>query len=178
MKTKIITVTMTILMSITMIAQQKQEAPQSKAETFSQKSGTLIQKEFERMGFIAKCQFSVVTYTDLITQEKAKAVKIEHEHVGKYNTDTKIAVLDSDELDAFIKSLKLIIESISKTNPVNYTEVTFRSRGGFEAGAYYAKEKWSYYMKLEKFDSDSYVFLEEADIKAMLAILELCKTKL
>jgi hypothetical protein len=178
MKTKIITVTMTILMSITMIAQQKQEAPQSKAETFSQKSGTLIQKEFERIGAISKCQFSVVTYTDLISQEKEKAVRIEFEYVGKYNTDTKIALLDADELDGFIKSLKLIIETISKTTPTNYTEVAFKSRGGFEAGAFYEKEKWFYYMKLEKYDSDSYVFLQEADIKAMLATLELCKTKL
>lgn len=178
MKTKIITTAIAICMSMTLIAQQKEDSPKSKAEIFSQKSGTLIKKEYERIATVAKCEYSVVTYTDLISNEKAKAVKIEYEHVGKYSTDTKIAVLDSDELDGLIKSLKIILENIAKTTPENYTEVIFRSRGGFEAGAYFAKGKWSYYMKLEKFDSDSYVFMDEVDLKAILATLELAKTKL
>lgn len=158
--------------------QQIKEQEQSNAEKFSAKAGTLMQKEYLKIGKIKSAEISVVYYTDLINNAKTNAVKIEYEHVGKYSSDTKTAVLDADEIDGFIKSIKLIQEKIFPTVPTNYIEVSYRSRGGFQAGCFWSKEKWDTFLKLEKFDSDSYVWLNKDDFPALLNLLEQAKTKL
>ena len=61
-----------------------------------------------------------------------------------------------------------------------YTEVTFKSRTGFEAGAYYdtGKSKWTAYMQLSKYDSKSSVFLNTDDFSTFLTLIEQAKTKM
>lgn len=157
---------------------QTKEQELSNAEKFSAKSGTLMQKEFVSIGEIKSAKVEVIYYTDLISNTKQSAVKFEYESVGKYTSDTKTAVLDADEIDAFIKSIKLIQEKIFPSTPTNYTEVTYKSRGGFEAGCYWSKGSWSTYLKLEKYDKDSYVFLNKDDFPKLLSLLETAKTKL
>ena len=69
-------------------------------------------------------------------------------------------------------------EKVFAMTPTNYTEVTYRSRGGFEAGCYWSKGDWATYLKLEKYDGKSYVFLKKDDFLALLALLEKAKTML
>jgi hypothetical protein len=154
------------------------EKNQSNAEIFSSRSGTLIQKEFEDIGTIKKCKIQVAKYQDLINGLKSNAVRFEYEYHSTYTSDTKIATLDPDEIDGLIKSLKLIGEKIFPTNPVNYTEVSFKSRSGFAAGCFSGKDKWSTYMKLEQFDTNSYVFMDKEDITQLLTLLEQAKARL
>ena len=120
----------------------------------------------------------VIQFTDLITTTKQSALKFEYETVGKYTTDTKAAILDVDEIDGLIKSIKIMQEKIFPSTATNYTEVNFKSRGGFEAGCYWSKGNWSTYLKLEKYDKDSYVFLNKDDFPQLLTLLEQAKTKL
>ncbi|MGV3599288.1 MAG: hypothetical protein ACO1PI_15605 [Bacteroidota bacterium] len=168
-----------IIGTVSIFAQtQTKEQELSNAEKFSAKSGTLIQKEFFSIGKIKDAEIEVVHYVDLVSSQKQSAVKFSYEHIGKYNSDTKTAILDSDEIDGLMKSIKIIQEKIFPTTATNYIEVSFKSRGGFEAGCFWSKNTWSTYLKLEKYDSDSYVFLEKDDFTTLLTLLEKAKAKL
>jgi hypothetical protein len=157
---------------------QTKDQELSNAEKFSAKAGSLIQKEFLDIGTVKSSKIKIVKYTDLITATKQSALQFEYESVGKYTSDTKAAVLDADEIDGLIKSIKIIQEKIFPSTATNYTEVSFKSRGGFEAGCYWSKGNWSTYIKLEKYDKDSYVFLNKDDFPTLLAVIEQAKAKL
>ncbi len=165
-------------LSATLVFAQTKERDISNAEKFSAKAGALMQKEFLVVGEINSAKIEIVYYTDLISMQKQSAVKFEYESQGKYTSDTKVAVLDADEIDAFIKSVKLMQEKIFPSVPTNYTEVSYKSRGGFEAGCFWSKGNWSTFLKLEKFDKDSYVFLSKDDFPKLLTLLEQAKAKL
>lgn len=169
-----------IVFSFATFAQQPKvkEQETSNAEKFSERSGSLIQKEFIDIGDIKKCELKVLHYTDLNSNQKTSALKFEYEYKSSYSSDTKAAVLDADEIDGLVKSIKIIQDKIFPSTPANYTEVSFRSRSGFEAGCYSKKDSWSAYMKLEKFDSNSYVFMDKEDLSKLLTLLEQAKSKL
>ena len=157
---------------------QTKEKELSNAEKFSIKAGALIQKEFVEVGSVKDAKISIIYFTDLITNTKQSALRFEYESVGKYSTDTKSALLDADEIDGLIKSVKIMQEKIFPSLASNYTEVSFKSRGGFDAGCYWSKGNWSTYLKLEKYDKDSYVFLDKEDFQILLKLLEQAKAKL
>ena len=94
---------------------------------------------------------------DLINSRSKSALRFEYEYKSSYTSDTKIATLDLDEIDGLIKSMNGLKTNVFPSTRDVYTEVTFTSRKGFKAGAYYDvdKAKWVAYMKLEKFDSNS-----------------------
>ncbi len=150
----------------------------SNAEKFSAKAGTLIKKEFLDVGTIKKAKIQVIHYTDMISNEKVSSVRFEYEVASSYSSDTKIAELDSDEIEGLIKSIKMMQEKVFSSTPTNYTEVTYRSRGGFEAGCFWSKGDWSTYLKLEKYDGKSYVFLKKSDFPELLTLLEKAKSML
>lgn len=154
------------------------EKEQSNAEVFSSKAGTLMQKEFVEIGTLKKAKVQVLYYTDLISNMKKSALKFELEVASTYSTDTKVAVLDVDEIDGLMKSIKLMQDKVMVTVPANYTEVYYRSRGGFEGGCFTSKGAWSSYLKLERFDGKSYVWLEAADLTTLYGLLEQAKAKM
>lgn len=67
-------------------------------------------------------------------------------------------MLDEDEIDGRMKSLKMVQDKILQTAAANYTEVNFRSRSESAAGCFSKKDTWTTFMKLEKFDSYTFVF--------------------
>ena len=156
-------------------ALQKQE---SNAEKFSNKAGTIIEKEYDPIGDVAKCKILVLTLKDLLDGHKVTAVRFEYEHHASYGYDTKIAVLDADEIDAFLSSIKIIKERIMPTTVVKYTEVNFKSRSGFMAGCFSKKDKWTGYMQLSQNDSNSFVFFEEGDFNKLYSLVLAAKAKL
>lgn len=176
-KNTILAIALFLLTSTVNFAQTK-EQELSNAEKFSGKAGALIQKEFLEIGTVKGAKVSVIYFTDLITNTKQSALKFEYESVGKYTTDVKVAVLDADEVDGLIKSIKIIQDKIFPSTATNYTEVSFKSRGGFDAGCFWSKGNWSTYLKLEKYDKESYVFLGKNDFPTLLGLLEQAKTKL
>jgi hypothetical protein len=154
---------------------QKQE---SNAEKFSDKVGTLIQKEYEPIGDVAKCKIQVITFKDLLDGHKVTAIQFEYEYRTSYTSDTKLAVLDADEVDAFLTSIKIIREKVMPVATTKYTEVSFKSRSGFMAGCFSKKGKWSGYMKLSQYDGNSFVFFEEDDFNKLYALMQSAKAKL
>lgn len=172
-----------ILLTQTAIAlsqtQTKEKAKeQSNVEIFSNRAGTLIQKEFENIGSVKKCEIQIAKFTDIITGQKSNGVRFEYEYKSSYSSDTKLAFLDVDEIDGLIKSIKLIQSKVFVTTPTNYTEVSFKSRSGFEAGCFTSKGTWSTYMKIEKNDNNSFVFMDKENLESLLILLERTKGKL
>ncbi len=162
--------------SLQLISQSaSKDAEKSNAEIFSAKAGTLMQKEFVDLNTIKTCKIQIIHFTDIITSTKESGLKFSMDVASSYSTDTKSAMLDSDEIDGLMKSIKLIQEKVLITNPVTYTEVYFRSRSGFEAGCFTSKGTWSCYMKLEKYDSKSYVWINTEELSNLYSILEQAK---
>lgn len=164
----------------TMVNAQNQEKDElmSNTDKFSSKSGTLIQKDFLLIGKVSTIKLKVLHLTDLINNSKIGAIKMDMEVSKTYTSDTKTAVLDADEIDGLIKSITVMQEKVFISTPDVYTEVFFKSRSGFEAGCYYSDNKWNTYLKLEKYDKDSYAWLSISDFGILLSLLQEAKTKL
>ncbi len=150
----------------------------SNAEKFSEKSGTLIQREFIDIGDLKKCKIQVAKFTDLLNNLKRSAVRFEYDYVSSYANDTKLALLDFDELDGLIKSIKIIQAKTAQTSTKNYNKISYKSRSGFEAGCFSKNDNWSIYLKLERFESKSYIFLDKEDLPKLLGFLEDAKEQL
>ncbi len=122
----------------------------------------------------------VMVLKDLINASKTSAVRFSAVTGSGYSAGTKLGSVDADELDGLIKSIKLIQSSLLTSTHANYTEVSFTSRGGFEAGCYYSqdKKKWSAYLKLSRFDSNSMVFMSPEELVQVLTLLEQAKARL
>jgi len=179
MKKKILLSTAIILLSFKVFSQTK-EKELTQAEQFSSQAGTLIERQFIDIGKIKSIEIKVLKYKDLNANVSKSALRFEFEYKSTYTNDTKIASLDVDEIDGLIKSIKNLQTNVFTTTREIYTEVTFKSRTGFEAGAYFSpdKVKWTTYIQLEKNDRNSMIFLSTEDFTVLLNIIELAKTKL
>lgn len=179
MKTFIASIFLSLCMILSTQAQNGTPAKaQSQAEEFSLRTGTLIKKAFVPVGRMKGVEMEVLVFTDLISGKSQKALRMKYEHRGKYSTSTKSAVLDADEVESLLKSISILQEKVFTSTELNYTEVTFKARGGFEAGAFLSKGNWSTYLKLERFDKDSYVFLKQEDFETLKGMLKTALTKM
>lgn len=159
-------------------AQDAVQAPPTNAGKFASRTGVLVEKEYTVIGILRKTELSVVNYRDLVSDEKISAIEISADLILDEVTTTKIAVIDADELDGFIKALKTLNSTVLPSRRENYTEVTYRSRGGFEAGCIFTNGEWNAYMMLEKKDGASVVFIERNDFVTLLLFLEDAKKKM
>jgi len=167
-----------MILSLNAQTQIAKEIETSNAEKFSASSGALIKKDFLDIGEIRGAKLQVVIFQDMISEKSTNAVRFEYEVKSSYSTDTKKAMLDADEIDGLLKSIKVMKDKIFPSTSDVYSEVTYRSRGGFEAGCYWSKGKWTTYLKLEKYDSKSYVFLGQEDFTTLYDLLVQAQTKL
>lgn len=167
-----------LLASTTLKAQTATIKEQSNAEKFSERSGTLIQREFIDVSDLKRCKIQIVKIADLIAGTKVSALRFEVEKASTYSTSTKAAHLDPDEVDGLIKSIKMILEKVIPGMPEFYTEVNFYSRSRFVAGCFSKDKTWTTFLKLDKYDSDSYIWMDKDDFTKLLTILENAKTKL
>ncbi len=167
-----------LLLICTIAFGQEKKENVSNAELFSSQAGTLIEKEFIDLGNIGKTEIQILKITDMISGKSVRSLRITQKVKGSYSSDTKIAHLDSDEIDGLIKSMNVIKKSVFGTSAKNYTEITFRSRGGFETGCFWSKNDWSTYLQIEKYDRKSMVWLNRDDFDEFLDLMELAKTKI
>ena len=180
-KIKFLTTLLLMCFVLTSFSQVVKEKQLSNAEIFSAKAGTLIEKQFINIGKVKAVDVKILKLKDLNDGSSFSALRLEYEAVSSsYSINTKIASLDTDEIDGLIKSIKNLQTNIFNTTRDVYTEVTFKSRTGFECGAFYdvSKAKWEAYIKLEKYDDKSLVFLTIEDITNFLSLVELSKTKM
>lgn len=166
------------LLSLTAFSQDvKKDIETTKSEKFSQRSGTLLQKEFIDLGTVAGTQVKILNIKDLNNNESNSSVRFEKVSYGTY-TDTFINAIDKDELDGLIISIKNLLNNVLKTTPTTYTEVMYSSRGGLSLGSFFEvkKSKWTSFIKIEKYSSKSMGSLKEEDLQNLLNLLEQAKS--
>ncbi len=156
-------------------AKKVDDGAKSKTELFTEKSGSMIKKEFIDLEKIGPVKFQILKLTDVLTNVTTSGLRLE----GPGRSSSKTAFLDADEVDGLIKSIAYINASVLNTAPpANDVEYNFRARSGFAAGVFNYENKWNAYLKLERYDSDSqYSFSLENFVK-IKALLESAKSKL
>ncbi len=159
----VITIFLVASHGFSQVGQIAKEKEQSNIEKFSSQSGTLFKKEFKKIGRVGDVEFEVLTITDLLTGKPTFGIKASKEVHKSYGSETKTSFLDYDEIDALTKAINTL-KKYPTSIPSNYTEIGFTSRGGFQLTMFVSDNKWDIAMKLEKYDSDSYEFLEYADL--------------
>lgn len=150
-----------------LMAQQQQEDRKSNTEIFSESAGSLIEKQFITIGTAGKVEVSVMKVKDLLTDVSYKALRLE------YGVGLRIAVLDSDELEALLYTIKKMNDEIFSTRRPVYTEVFFRSRSGFVLGAYCQPSSayWAPFIKMDWGNSGS-IFLRPRKYKQLVTLIE------
>lgn len=160
-------------------SQEKKEAVLTQAEQFSAQAGLLIEKQFLDVGKVNSVKLQIMSIKDLNSNTVKTALRFEYDYKSSYTSDTKVATLDKDELDALIVSMKNLQTNVYPTTRDNYTEVTFKSRTGFEAGSYFDIGKgWKSFLKLEKFDKNSMIFFNNEEFITLIPLLEQAKLKM
>jgi hypothetical protein len=150
----------------------------SKIELFSMKTGNLIKKEFTKLNSTRKVVLEILKISDVMNNTTIDGIKFNTTIITKNNsTETKSNYLDADEVDAFVKSAKFLLNSLNAPGD-NYTEYQFVSRGGLMAGVYSSKSGWNYYLKLNQDDSDSFAFVSKEDFQEITHTVEQAKNKL
>lgn len=151
----------------------------SRTEGFSSRAGTLIEKSFDLVGFVNGVEIQVYTVTDLLSDAAVKAVRLQTEMAGQYTSTTRISVLDADEIDGMTKSIKILQEKVFPAQKAVYTEVRFKSRGGFEVGAFFdtKKKAWTPYLDFGN-AGKSTVFLSVKELDTFAFFLQEAKKKM
>jgi hypothetical protein len=160
-----------------MVSYAETPEPESNADRFNSASGKLIERNYIKIASLKGIEIEVVHYFDLMSEDSLSAVIFQYQFSTDYVTQTKSAVLDADEIDALMKSLRIIIDDVFTTRASVYTEVSYRSRSGFEAGCYWDND-WKTYIQLKKYDNKSSIFLKKDDFTTLLDYLNLAKARL
>ncbi len=168
------------LFCLSAFSQKEVSKDKSKADLFSEKAGSLFQTETSKVGSLKKLDIKTIVITDLVSNDKITAIRLETLHYSSLGSDTKVGTFDKDEIDAVLKSLGIIKAKMEVISTFDYTEIQYRSRGGLEVGCFTSgkKNEWNLYLKLERYDSNSFVFLDKKDIDDLTDLLQQAKTKL
>ena len=161
-----------LFISLSGKAQQSPEGKKSNLETFTTREGHLYKKTYETVGATKRLTLQVLTIEDLTDRSKLQGLRIETTTVSAaYDIDSKIAFLDKDEIEGFLKSLNYFKTDVFPSSPANYTEVVYYSRSGFRASSFLDKKKWSLVLQLERFDNRSKVYLNESELDELIKLV-------
>lgn len=130
-------------------AQEKETENRSKAALFEESKGSLIRKDFYNLPKVGGLENNVLILTDIFTGTKIGCLRMEY--YDDYN-DLRAGYIDFEELDAAIKPLSYIKETILHTTPDVYTEFSFKSKDGVQLGTYFNEktQKWVVFIWLRK----------------------------
>jgi hypothetical protein len=158
---------------------QENKPVKSNTELAFEKPGMLVQKEFILVGSMKGTLMDglstyVVKYSDLMSAQKANVLRFD---AGSGHSSSRYAVVDADEADNLIKAIKLIQEKVLTATPSGFTEVSFRSRGGFVVGCLYQDKKWKIYINMDR-AGDHSLGLSTDDLRELLLNVQDARVKL
>lgn len=156
-----------------------EEQSKSKALEFLAKDGSFKLKEFYDLGSVKGVKCEVLIITDVVDNIKVGCLRVETSHYVSYSygSDTYIGTLDYDELDACIKSIKYIQETLLPSTPEVYTESEYRTRDNVKVGAYFDKDKskWTAFMYTKGYTSKSAAFFDSSSLTELCDLMQKAK---
>jgi hypothetical protein len=152
----------------------------SKAEIFASKAELLIETQFIQIGFVDLIELRVMKIKDINSGSAMSALRFEYQTTNQIFSQTKLAIVDEDEMDGLISAVKTMITKMFIYEKDAYTEVTFQSRSRFVAGGYYTtdKKRWISYVQLDKLDNKSTIVISKDDFSHFLDLLKQAKEKM
>lgn len=131
-------------------AQEKETENRSNAVLFEESKGSLIRKDFYNLPKVGGLENNVLILTDIFTGTKIGCLRMEY-----YDDCANLydGYIDFEELDAAIKSLSYIKETILHTTPDVYTEFSFKSKAGVQLGTYFNEKtkKWVVFIWIREY---------------------------
>ena len=166
-----------IIFSLNTFAQEEKPASKSKAILFQQKEGSLLKREFYDVeGKKVGVGFQALVVTDEITAEKIGALRIKTYYYSSAlkNSETFIGTLDSDELDACIKSLEYMSETIITQTPNTYTECEYKYRDGVSITVFSTSDntKWQIAIQTKSYTNRSTSYLKISSLPEIINYLK------
>lgn len=156
-------------------AKNDEEKTTSKALQFLAKDGSFVLKEFFDLGTVKGVQCQVLIITDVVRNEKIGCLRVEKDYYSSYSSgpDSYIGTLDYDELDACVKSITYINETLLPSQPEVYTESEYKTRDNIKVGAYYdtKKKAWTAYVYTKGHTSRSAAFFDSSNLTELANIM-------
>jgi hypothetical protein len=121
---KIASLLFVALLCVASFAQeQKKEDSKSKAVEFSARDGSLIKREFTKLGKVGGVDFQVLLLTDVLKNEKLACLRLTTTYYSSASrsSDEYIGTLDADEIDACLKSLDYCYTTLTKSWNISRT---------------------------------------------------------
>lgn len=137
------------------------EKEKTKMDAFASKTGTIIKFiDFNLSGIKQSYGKPIETRIRKISSGTLSNYFYQIVKPGQYSNSTaSIEYNDLLEVIKAFQSLKIDVEKDTSLNP-DYLENKFTTVDGFQVGYYISKAKIAWYLKLEKYGSDSSVFID------------------
>lgn len=132
--------------------------------------GSLKKTEYITLGHYQRCEIMKVIITDLITKQKNSFVRLEMTYEGNYGSESVVASLTYNEVDALINSLNAFNDTVITSTPNVYTEVNYTT-DDFKAGCYYSNNEWTVFLKLDDRNNNSYIIIPRESIGNLVGLL-------
>lgn len=135
------------------------ETTKSQFEKALLQNGSVLIKEYKTCSSIKTNEtnrdilIQTAVITDIVTESKYYALRMEHKYYNsKYDNGTSTGVLDADEVDNVIATLKYIKDSISDYSN-DYTEMVYTSNDDLRIGAYSKNNEGYVFIKFSSYDT-------------------------
>ena len=149
----------------------------SNADMLSTAPGVVIQKVYINIGKIRNLSILTEHITDLTHGKKLSALDLEYAYNGA-NSATFAVLLDPGEVDSLVAFLQNLQQNISKAGaPAYYTEYSFITKSGFEAGCYW-DNAWKIYVKINYKNGNSDFELNKDEFMAFISFVKQARTKM
>jgi hypothetical protein len=168
-------------LSISAFAQDQHATREtSNAEIMASKSGSLLEIQYIEIGNIDEVDIRVMKITDHTSGNLMSALRFEYQFADQVLTQTKIAIVDADEVDPLLKAIKQLQTKVAASEKLAFTEMKYKSRAGFIVGCSYNPEKglWTAYIQLNSNDSKSTVTIPIDELAVLQSLVEQAQAKL
>lgn len=176
---KIMIIAVSVLVSGNFYAQEVKKdtkAVETKMDAFASKTGTITKFTDVKLPNLKTTYEVAETRVRKINSGMLTSYFFQIEKTGKYSNST--ASIEYSDLLEVIKAMKTLILDVEKDvlSKPDYLENKFITVDGFQIGYYVSKEKTTWYMKLEKYGSDSNVYIN--DVATIESAFNDAKTKI
>lgn len=145
-------------------AKKEIEKEKTKMDAFASKTGTIMKfVDFNLSGIKQSYGKLIETRIRKVSSGTLSTYFFQIVKTGQYSNPTaSIEYNDLIEVIKAIQPLKTDVEKDVATNP-DYLENKFTTVDGFQVGYYISKGKATWFLKLEKYGSDSSVFIDNVN---------------